>query len=322
MLLSICIPSYNRGERARELVNDLLKLPYGSTKYADAYSEISKIDDNRLCYHQFEENVGFMKNLNQVIRMSRGQYCLIISDEDCIDESQLGKVLDILRSLVGVSFIKTKTSLFYADSEYLYAGKGHEALETFYMAGNYVSGIIYNRSILTDEIINRYEEVYMDNQGYLNYPHMFYDAYMALHGDFIQSDVLLIIEGKSEDDLQNNITEKQAINYNNYDNRIAQMNGFLDQVMDLDAGAGDKFYMFCKVCNKYLYMILLVHDSIRDNDESFLSALDRIRQELKRWIRILQLPLTREEIESVDEYVDDEAAKIEQYAYSYMGHIN
>lgn len=68
MLFSICIPSYNRGHRAAQLVEKLLAMPFsedrieiifsnnGSDKYKREYQEIKEIKDKRFRYYEFEGN--------------------------------------------------------------------------------------------------------------------------------------------------------------------------------------------------------------------------------------------------------------------------
>ena len=61
MLLSICIPSHNRGHRALALVEELLQLPYGneleiicsnngSDKNTEGYEKLKEIKDERFVY--------------------------------------------------------------------------------------------------------------------------------------------------------------------------------------------------------------------------------------------------------------------------------
>lgn len=95
IFLSICIPSYNRGDKALMSVLNTLQLEYdveievivsnnGSDINQDGYSEISQIKDSRLVYWEFEENMGYAENVKQVLKLARGKFAVLMSDEDMI----------------------------------------------------------------------------------------------------------------------------------------------------------------------------------------------------------------------------------------------
>ena len=49
--------------------------------------------------------------------------------------------------------IRPRTGYAFADIEDCFAGAGKQAIDAFYMRGIYVSGMIFNRHIITDQII-------------------------------------------------------------------------------------------------------------------------------------------------------------------------
>lgn len=85
IVLSICIPTYNRGHRALALVSELRGLldtydnieiivsNNGSNKHIEGYEAIEKMCIDRLRYHKFDENQYFWGNVNQVLKMAKGR---------------------------------------------------------------------------------------------------------------------------------------------------------------------------------------------------------------------------------------------------------
>lgn len=190
MLFSICIPSYNRGHRAAQLVKKFLALPYsedrieiifsnnGSDKYKKEYQEIKKIKDKRFRYHEFESNQGFARNINQVIKMSHGEFCMLLSDEDEILMENLDNYMNFLDMHPELGLVKSCTSLAYSDLQTQYVSNRGEAVDHFYLMGNYISGTIYNRNIISDVLIEDYEKKYQKNEAYIYYVHLFW---MPMH---------------------------------------------------------------------------------------------------------------------------------------------
>ena len=107
MLLSICIPTYNRGHLALKHVQEILNIESqdielvvsnnGSQVKKECYEQIKNIQDSRLNYFEFNENQGFLINLCQVIKLSKGDFCMLLSDEDGIIAENLPLYLDKIR---------------------------------------------------------------------------------------------------------------------------------------------------------------------------------------------------------------------------------
>ena len=316
MLLSICIPTYNRGMRAKMLVKNLLSLPYdeneieivvsdnGSSKYSDKYAEIADINDARLHYYRADHNMGFMKNVNQVMRLSKGDYCMLISDEDRIAKENLDIYMDILRQHDDLAVVKAKNSIQYTEDHDISAAKGHEALDNYYMKGNYISGAIYNRHILTNEVIDEYEKKYSQNIAYIHYTHMFYDAYMTLNGRFIYKDLLLIMNCKPEGDIEEITSESGIESYGAYQSRIDQMMGFIEQVKDVNVDAGLKLHMFQKICDKYVYLVWLVYHCNKDSEEVLKDILEVLRNKMREGFEYIGIPLQEEDKKEVYSFID------------------
>lgn len=318
MLLSICIPSYNRGHRALALVKELLLLPYGndleiicsnngSDKNVEGYEQLRELKDDRFVYHEFTENQGFVGNVNQVIRMSRGEFCLLLSDEDKIVASNLDYYLRVMKEFPELGMIKAKSNVFYNWLKNAYETAGKNALEAFYMNGNYMSGVIYNRKIITDAVVDQYETKYQKNEAYCYYPHMFYEAYALVYSDFFSGESWLIDEGKAEDDLV--VAEKgpdlHVAEYGTYEKRMVQMHGFVEQIRDIETAAGIKFQMFIMLCKKTSFLIKLNKEKYEDNGYDWNQIMGKVADQMKKELEWVQLPLLQEEKEVICEFIDE-----------------
>lgn len=245
-LLSICIPSYNRGERAYKLVCELLSITRkyedkieiivsnnGSEIGTEYYDQIEKISDMRVKYNRFDENRYFVGNFNQVIKMAKGMFCMLLSDEDHLEESALEYYISKLSGdWLDTAVIRAMTSDFYRN---MIAGEfsaGPEALEKYFMLGNYISGIVYNRKYLTDELIDSLADDNSDSSkygynAYFYYPHMVVDGLLLSKHKLVVDSKVLILEGEDAGDvpLSNEVVVKL---YATIAQRLDQMKGFID----------------------------------------------------------------------------------------------
>lgn len=100
IFLSICIPTYNRGDDAYAAVCEALKSGYdqeievivsnnASTCNTDGYERIKSIKDNRLRYYEAPESMGFYGNIRQVVDMARGEFIVFQSDQERIISSAI-----------------------------------------------------------------------------------------------------------------------------------------------------------------------------------------------------------------------------------------
>lgn len=317
MLLSICIPSYNRGQRALSLVKQLLAMDYGdaieviisnngSVKNVEGYEQIEKIQDKRLHYHKFAENQQYWGNFNQVVKMSQGDFCLLISDEDEIIEEGLEHYLKLLKEHPPYSVIRSATSQQYKVVGGFHAKAGMQAIQIFYMQGNYISGIIYNRHVVTNELIDCYAEKFEGNSGYFYYPHLFVDAYALLKGDLYLDSVLLIRQGEPEQDQEtDDISAKQKIvKYATHGSRLEQMQGFIEQIGLLEVSDEIKLQMFIILCNQTIRLINGLKNVYLAEGIDWEKVLEDAKTQMKQMIESSKIPVFIKNKEALQLYVD------------------
>jgi len=107
--LTICIPTYNRGERALKNVNYLLEnleenysilvLDNASTNQTQFYKKIEEISKIKSCvtYIKHKTNLQFYGNYLSCFKYAKSDYIIIISDEDFANLKELKSVLEQIK---------------------------------------------------------------------------------------------------------------------------------------------------------------------------------------------------------------------------------
>ncbi len=111
MLLSVCIPTYNRGERVISLLQFLSSEIDGKDFFDDIeilisdncstdntqhiISEYIK-DSDLFVYHRNEENLGLIGNLHKLVELSKGKYVWFMGDDDIYHKGILKRVYNEL----------------------------------------------------------------------------------------------------------------------------------------------------------------------------------------------------------------------------------
>lgn len=319
-MFSICIPSYNRGHRAYELVSELLDKNdnsrqieiicsnNGSEKNREGYEALRKIQDERFVYHEFASNQGFAANVNQVIQMAQGDFCMLLSDEDRLVYDNLENYIQYLEQHPEVALVKACTSLTYSDlkTRYIDGMQSEEKIDMYYMLGNYISGTIYNRNIIDDEIIDYYAVRYRDNEAYRYYVHLFLDAFALLCGSFCSSDLILVEEGVPADSFMPaaNSPDATVPEFGTYDSRLRQMHGFLQQIKDFDIPATLQFQMFIRVLERTAEQVCLQKKKYVAHGDDWNKIIRQVSNKMKEEIPFLEMPFGQADIEIIEEHID------------------
>ena len=131
-LLSICIPTKGRGEKALNNVKMLTKCPYdeeieivvsdngteGDDEYYACIEEMSRVD-SRIVYKKYPPGV-FCKSIEQVLGLTSGEFAVLCSDEDHMRIDKLDFALQHVfenRSKGGILFksLSDRGVIFYEE---------------------------------------------------------------------------------------------------------------------------------------------------------------------------------------------------------------
>lgn len=286
ILLSVCIPSYNRGHRALKNILSLMKLNYdseiefvvsnnGSDVNIDGYNKIKTMDDSRITYFEFKSNQGYLKNVCNVLNLAKGKFALLISDEDMVNFSALSHYMSILQNNSNLGVIRSGSTKNYKNLNIVHKKAGIDAFKNFFLSNNYASGTIYNTRILND---NKFTELIEkrshEDVSCLYYAHMWLDALVTFKGDFYQDSAILCIEGIGEDDtvpdhlksLDSSIYAELPP-YQPYENRIEQHYGFIELLNMLPLSLNEDIIdAYLSLCWKTNFLVSLVkHKYIKYN---------------------------------------------------------
>lgn len=125
MILSICIPTYNRTEHLHNCLNSILIAKKKTTKFnfevcvSDNNSEqdVKKIineysDKLKIKFNKNEKNLGFANNAIKSVSMAEGEYSWIIGNDDLITPDSLVSLQSILTTNLDKDY-------FYINSYYM-----------------------------------------------------------------------------------------------------------------------------------------------------------------------------------------------------------
>jgi len=119
-LLSICIPTFNRGEflgsTLRSVVDQITEdveviiSDNGSSDSTDTLVRSFQARYPFIRYEKSEQNLGADRNFLKVVELSRAKYCWLLSSDDWIVPGAIQKVLSCLRAdpdLAGITINRT-----------------------------------------------------------------------------------------------------------------------------------------------------------------------------------------------------------------------
>ena len=110
-ILSICIPTWNRAQYLEHTLLNIIKsigdnyddieICVSDNYSTDLTSQIVKEIQNEftkynIVYRKTESNVGFDRNLLNVIDMAKGNYCWLFGDDDLLQENAIEHVLKLI----------------------------------------------------------------------------------------------------------------------------------------------------------------------------------------------------------------------------------
>jgi glycosyltransferase involved in cell wall biosynthesis len=195
---SICVPTYNRGRCATTLVDAVLpRLPEGfeilvidnaSWRETEAYAALAAraAQDPRLRYVRNPVNVFFAGNYLNCFRMARADALMIVSDEDLPNLDLCHEALTIFADDPEAGIIRGGLARIGtpADSndgwrpERRRHAPGLPALIGFGFVNNYVSGTVYRRSHVPDDILDRVAGLV---DLHRDYPHLLLELLVLAH---------------------------------------------------------------------------------------------------------------------------------------------
>jgi abequosyltransferase len=131
IVLSVCIPTYNRAEYLRYNVDKLITLIRGigpdqveicvsnndSTDHTEELIKnyISNNPDIRIVYHKNETNLGADWNFHHAMNMASGEYTILLGDDDYFADNALKRIFELINSGIEFDMLLYNKSLVSVD---------------------------------------------------------------------------------------------------------------------------------------------------------------------------------------------------------------
>lgn len=302
--ITICIPTFNRGKRALENVNNILQnikenwsilvLDNNSELEIEHYNKIEHLSkkNHQLTYFKHKKNLLFYGNIKSCLNFPKSKYIMIISDEDFVNFQGLESILEDLEKLGKIGACRTSIAphkeLKNPGNSYIYPEihfkAGENALNGFSFVGNYISGIIYNLENIRKT--NLLEILDKNIKSYQNYPHLYFDMLVSSQFDVLMSSKVCILERIAEETLsEDGAAENEILSHiglYGYGERVNQFLAFrnaIDDALALIEFKRDEektvlfINLFLKLVSKYFFLIFKANLENFQNNKMEISSL-------------------------------------------------
>lgn len=208
VLLTIAIPTANRGYLMPSRLRNLLQMTYdseieiaisknGTQFYEEEYKKIGEISDARVNYYDHGKMLRYYVNWHYAVKMSHGKYVLLVADEDDVVLEALEHYFSLLSGNWDLSMMRVRTAFQYSKLvQREFGKKGRDAFLCAFLRQNYMSGLIVRRNDFIRANLMELEE-YKENTFYRYYPHEWWCAVLSQMGNIMFEPVELIAEGDS-----------------------------------------------------------------------------------------------------------------------------
>jgi len=276
---TLCIQSYNRGTRLLAYLKSItanlneswpiLVLDNASSIQRDDYKAIEEMSHVTpgLNYIRHENNLLFEGNFLSMFDLVQTDFFMVISDEDetnfdfvrelCPQLPNLKEVGAIRPSLGPKANSARRQSTIFEDK--LFA-PGPEAISRFGLTGNYISGAIYNRKLLTElGFVLQLEKNMLEHR---TYPHLYMNILAAGSTKTLFMSDISCFESLPEEVSSREIDYFGAYSFGSRtDQFLALRNAMLEAILntneDFDAAGFYQCYM--TLCTKYLMLVAYVN---------------------------------------------------------------
>lgn len=179
IILSICIPTYNRKNRVIELIREILnnKSPEYEIVVLDnastdgTYEEIEKIKSSKLKLFKNDILISAQENGLKALTLGKGKYVMHFNDREIANHIYLDNIIEFLKKN-DLSFIFFKSSNRLNSLESIFE-KGIEAKKELNEFGHHPTGLTFRKDYLKKIDLNKYSS--FENVNIYPYFFVIYD---------------------------------------------------------------------------------------------------------------------------------------------------
>lgn len=163
IVLSFCIPTYNRAKSVSECIKRIILcqseeieiVVSDNASIDDTRDAVKKIGDPRIKYYRNDKNLGFDANVLKLVERATGDFLFFIADEDYIELEAIPWILKAIKRNRSITQIlgtvgdkrPNHKKIYYAYEDKILE-PGHESLTEILFKNSYMSGIILKRQSL------------------------------------------------------------------------------------------------------------------------------------------------------------------------------
>lgn len=288
VLLTIAIPTANRGNLVLKRMENLLSMPYDAEIeivvskncnqfYEAEYTQVSKIKDERLYYYDHKKDLHGYENFHYAVEMSCGKYVILMSDEDDVIINAIEHYLRLLSDNPALAVVRSRSD--YQASEITkrhYGKKGLDAFDVIFLGQNYLSGLIVRRNDFIEADFTNSLKRFASNRFFQLYPHECWCDVLCQRGDALEEPVLLVHEGRSVREEEEKRTGKNVLmGFGSYESRLQQLQGQIEFLCWLmkDDKKGLEVGMN-RILNKVSFLLRLAR-SLGYDDSNYMESLNQ-----------------------------------------------
>lgn len=264
MILSICIPTYNKAEVVYRTVQNILcckieqievvVLDNASTDHTQ--SLLKNITDSRFKYFQNSTNIGSMPNILKVLTLGEGEFVMLCLDKDEINIDYLPQFTELLNNQKSIIVGKCILDSGRQMQPRIFDSPEESILNIAYTSAH-PTGIFYRKSKLNESKI--IDELLCGDKLFAFNPDLI-NAQMASEGKSMIVEMPLIKTEKSES-VAKKISDTYSANNENLfftpEHRIRTFNIYVDHLIKLaNVSSEIKKKVICK-----LYYVLIIQST-------------------------------------------------------------
>ena len=277
-VFTLCIPSYNRGRKALQLVEttlskmdgdwELLVLDNASNEEKAFYDQIGVMAETepRLTYRRHSYNREFHGNYLACVDMAQAPWIMICSDEDSPHVATIRTLLPFLHanSNLGVlrgSIVSEKEGkdCFNIIKQEIRLPAGNAALIGYGMTNNYITGTLYNLASLKKKGL--LERLRQGIDAHRIYPHLYMELLIASQCEVMTTPAVVATTGEPQRTGSSAGHTMRYHSYYSFGNRIDQVvllrNALIEAVhLVRQPFDWDLFLLlYLRLCNNYFWLV-------------------------------------------------------------------
>lgn len=288
ILISFCIPTYNRAKLVKRCVNKLLEYDGDQIEVvvvnndsSDNTEEVlSSVKDKRLSYYINDKNVGVVKNIIKTIKYAKGEWVFTLSDEDIVNKDIIKKMIEEITrkkhegTAVILGNIKKNHSYYnsyyelykYDNLKYI---KGDDAVCAVGFTHRYLSGVLINKKYILEDLKN-----YSIMSGEIA-PHVSLLTRACVKGNAETLDIdFCIMDNKSN---KSYVERPNEENYRHPKNRFLQFKYYVNLANDLIENCDNKINKIVSLYQYYLHVSTYGWEWSVSNKKSYFDLNEEIK---------------------------------------------